>query len=96
MGENELFTLGQVVATRGIDTACKEDLDFSREVHKAFLKYISGNWGETCAEDSALNDSAVQNNNDRIVAKYATSKGNIFIITEHDRSYTTILFANEY
>ena len=90
------FELGQTVQTRGIAAACENSEAFTKEIYKAFTRYIACDWGETCAEDSALNDSAVKNNDDRIVAKYETSKGNIFIITEWDRSYTTILFADEY
>lgn len=45
---------------------------------------------------TTFSDAAVKNYNDRIVAKYKTSLGDIFIITECDRSYTTILFADEY
>ena len=91
-----LFKIGQAMQTRGINEACKRSADFAIEIREAFKKYISGDWGDTCEEDKQLNDSAVKNNDDRIVAKYKTSQGNIFIITEYDRSYTTIMFANEY
>ena len=47
-------------------------------------------------DDKLLNDEAAKNGDDRIVAKYKTSKGDIFIITEWNRTETTILFANEY
>lgn len=90
------FDLGQIVQTRGIADACERSQDFTLEVHQAFYKYIKGDWGDTCDEDKPLNDAAIKNNDDRIVAKYKTSQGNIFIITEWDRSYTTIMFANEY
>ena len=43
-----------------------------------------------------MNDEAIKNGNDRILASYETSKGKIYIITENDRSATTILFTNEY
>lgn len=92
----ERFEVGQVVTTRGVATACENDLSFTEEVQRAYLKYIACDWGETSEADRALNDSAVENHDDRILAKYITSKGNIFIITEWDRSATTILFANEY
>lgn len=82
--------------TRGIAAACEDNEAFTKEIYGAFNKYVNCDWGETCAEDSALNDSAVKNNDDRILAKYETSKGSIFIITEWDRSATTILFADEY
>lgn len=89
------FELGRTVQTTGIANACV-DLNFLKEVQAAFRRYVNCDWGDTCKEDSAMNDNAVADGNDRIVAKYVTSKGNIFIITEWDRSYTTILFADEY
>lgn len=93
---NAKFNLGQTVQTRGIAEACKDNAEFTKEIYKAFNKYIAGDWGDTCEEDAELNNQAIANNDDRIVAKYKTSKGNIFIITEWDRSYTTIMFADEY
>lgn len=90
------FELGQVVQTRTIAEECKNDKEFEKQVIQAFSDYTNCNWGQTCKEDQELNDNAIKNNNDRIVAKYETKKGDIFIITELDRTYTTILFANEY
>lgn len=90
------FKTGQVVQTRGIYTACQQSRYFFKEVTDALSKYLACDWGDTCQEDSELNNNAVATGNDRIVAKYKTSQGNIFIITEWDRSYTTILFADEY
>lgn len=90
------FEIGQVVQTRGIATACEEDDNFNLEVHKAFYRYLKGDWGDLGDEDKALNDSAVENNDDRILASYKLSKGKIYIITEWDRSYTTVMFADEY
>lgn len=90
------FELGQVVQTRTIATEIENNKQFEKEVYTAFEKYIQCDWGDTHAEDKPLNDRAVAENNDRIVAKYKTSLGDIFIITEYDRSYTTIMFANEY
>jgi hypothetical protein len=90
------FELGEVVQTRGIATACEESQDFLLEVHIAFKRYLACDWGDLGEENKALNDSAVTNNDDRILAAYKLSKGKIYIITEWDRSYTTILFADEY
>ena len=47
-------------------------------------------------EGKETNDNALRNGNDRILAAYNTSEGKIYIITEHDLSYTTILFTHEY
>ena len=52
-------------------------------------------WGDLRQEDKALNDQAVESG-DQVMAKYLTSKGKIWIITEWDRSATTILFPCEY
>ena len=93
------FELGQTVMTRGIASGFKDPEtgdQLRKEVSESFRKYCSGDWGQTCEEDSKLNDLAVANGDDRIVAKYTTCKGNIFIITEWDRSATTIMFADEY
>lgn len=89
------FKLGQTVMTQGIASAMKSEV-FAKEVHKAFARYIGCDWGDLEKEDSEMNDSAVQNNDDRILAKYETSEGAIYIITEWDRSVTTILFTDEY
>ena len=90
------FELGQVVQTRGIADACEKSDEFTLEIHKAFQRYISGDWGDLGDEDKALNDSAVENNDDRILAKYEIGERPIYIITEWDRSATTILFCDEY
>jgi len=57
---------------------------------------MKGDWGQVCAEDWRLNDEAVQDGS-RIVSAYITLKGvKIWIITEADRSTTTILLPDEY
>lgn len=93
---NNKFDLGQIVQTRGIATEIENDENFAKEIAEAFSKYLQCNWGDTCEEDCEMNNNAVKFNNDRILAKYITTKGNVFIITEYDRSYTTIMFAHEY
>lgn len=89
-----MFDLGQVVMTNRIN----EKLNVS-QISNLLTRYVSEDWGELGEEDKAMNDSAVKNNDDRIFAKYILDddKNNpIYIITEYDRSCTTILFANEY
>ena len=90
------FELGQIVMTRGIADAMEDNEVFKSEVNHAFAKYTNCDWGNTCAEDSIMNDEAVETGDDRLLAVYSTSKGNIWIITEWDRSVTTILFPEEY
>ena len=53
--------------------------------------------GNLCPDDAKINDKAVKNGDDRILAMYEDEKyGKIWIITEWDRSVTTILFPSEY
>ncbi len=91
-----LFKLGETVMTRGIGEAMEHDNNFRGEVLKSFERYVSGDWGDLGDDDKKMNDEAVTNNDDRILAKYKTSTKPIYIITEWDRSYTTIMFCDEY
>lgn len=89
------FELGKLLMTSGIANAM-DDNNFTLEVNKAFSRYRNRDWGELDTEDSQMNDMALINEDDRILARYKTSQGDIYIITECDRSVTTILFTEEY
>lgn len=86
---------GNLYATRGIVDQMEKDKEFEQEVLKALRRYTRYDWGDLCASDNALNDAAAAGA-DRVLAAYSTSAGVIWIITEWDRSATTILFPNEY
>ena len=85
-----------IYQTRRIYETCLSDWNFYVEIIRALSKFLTFDWGNTCESDKRLNDRAVKYGNERIVAKYNTSKGDIFIITETDCTTSTILFANEY
>ena len=60
------------------------------------VRHRQGDWGEVCGEDWELNDEAVENGT-RILSAYRTAKQErLWIITEWDRSVTTILLPDEY
>ena len=80
--------LGQVVITRGISDYVAEDYSFYEFILESLRRYMACDWGDICEEDKRMNDSG----DSRIVARY----NNIYIITEWDRSVTTILFTHEY
>lgn len=90
------FVTGKLTWTRGINNMVADDVTFAKEVLNSIRRYKMQDWGDMCEEDKKMNDDAVKYHTDRIFASYKTSKGKIYIITEWDRSYTTILFANEY
>jgi hypothetical protein len=88
-----LFPLGQIVATPGalgeLSTASTDPTPF-------LDRHLAGDWGDLSADDKASNDAGV-NGGDRIHSAYVLSTGvKIWIITEADRSVTTILLPEEY
>jgi hypothetical protein len=86
--------LGRVVATPGalaaLDSADMTPLMF-------IIRHASGDWGAVDAEDAVLNDEAVEHGG-RVLSSYVLDETDvtIWIITEADRSVTTILLPSEY
>lgn len=77
---------------------CKDE-DFALFINNSMGRYLSSDWGDLPPSDSALNDSALKLGNARILAKYTyplNPELSIYIITEQNRSFTTILFTDEY
>ncbi len=96
--KNVLFQIGQLIATRGVADLIESDAAFSRHVSSSLARYITGDWGNVCASDWHTNDNAVKYG-ERILGSYECSEHpswKIWIITEWDRSATTILFPDEY
>ena len=88
-----LFSLGQVVATPGALAALEEA---GEEPVTYLARHLAGDWGEVCEEDAKENEFSVENGF-RILSAYTISTGvKIWIITEADRSATTILLPEEY
>jgi hypothetical protein len=88
-----IFALGQLVATPGALAA----MERSGESPAMFLgRHAAGDWGDVDAEDRRSNDLAVRDGT-RILSAYRTRRGDkLWIITEADRSATTILLPEEY
>jgi hypothetical protein len=90
-----LFPLGQILATPG---ACELGVNF----FPYLLRHQHGDWGDLGEEDKAENNFSVQNGVTkqsfvRILSAYHTPDGAKFwIITEADRSATTVLLPSEY
>ena len=91
-----LFELGQTVVTRGLHDSMQENPLIEAGVRSAILKHISGDWGTLSNEDKELNNRAVVSGEDRILSAYSIEGLKVYIITEWDRSYTTIMLAEEY
>ena len=80
--------------TRGINDLVADNEHFAKFVWDSLKKYRTGDWGDLCDEDKRLNDEAIDSGS-RILAAYE-GMYKIWVITEHDRSATTILFPDEY
>lgn len=89
------FEIGQVYRTRGIDYLVDEHPDYANELIKCFERYLTMDFGILCEEDVKANLDAIKYN-ERILGSYSTTYGKIYIITEANRSITTILLAEEY
>lgn len=87
------FSLGSVVWTPGSMRAFAKNKQSPIE----FLeRHVQGDWGELCDEDKAGNEFAVKNDL-RIISAYSLKdRTKIWIITEADRSATTVLLPEEY
>ena len=87
--------LGKIYMTQRINAALLKDSEFASEIPVLLKKYSNKDWGITPDNDIQENNKAFEHG-DRIIATYETSEGNVFIITEADRTITTILFPDEY
>lgn len=97
MKYEKIGEIGQPTITSHLHEVMQLNPVFELEVYQAFEKYVNCEWGDLDPEDKELNDNAVQEpGSDRILAAYKLSKGKIYIITEWDRSYTTLMFAEDY
>ncbi len=66
------------------------------DVLSALSRHARGDWGDLCAEDKAENEVSVKEGF-RLLSSYRDSHGTKFwIITEADRSATTVLLPEDY
>lgn len=87
------FSLGRIVATPGALEAVQEA---NQNPFEFIQRHQSGDWGELCAEDIRENEFSLKNGF-RLLSAYRTLHDvKVWIITEADRSVTTLLLPNEY
>tara|TARA_R110001592_G_scaffold68891_1_gene211211 strand:- start:2301 stop:2573 length:273 start_codon:yes stop_codon:yes gene_type:complete len=87
----QLFSLGQCVLTQGV-----RSLKYTTEEMLDVLdRHQSGDWGDLDLQDKEQNDFSLQNNQ-RLLSSYKVADTKIWVITEWDRSSTTILLPDEY
>ena len=90
------FNLGQLVLTRGVNDLVAENENFAYFVKKCFNRHWNGDWGDLGDEDKQENELSLKEGFRLLSAYEAEGMPKIWIITEADRSATTILFPDEY
>ena len=88
-----LFDLGQFVATPGalatLEKAGQNAMEF-------LSRHVTGDWGDLPEEDKAENQFSLEKGF-RLLSSYRTTAGDkLWVITEADRSHTTLLLPDEY
>ena len=98
-----LFSPGRIVATHGaVDElqALNPDQGWQELAGTLIARHLSGDWSELPAEDQEQNRLALDVYGARILSAYALRESDpdrkIWIITEADRSVTTLLLPEEY
>jgi hypothetical protein len=87
------FHLGHIAATPGVLSALEGDSSLAALL---LTRHARGDWGDICPEDAALNNEALEGGG-RIMSVYKLFAGaTVWIITESDRSVTTLLLPDEY
>lgn len=87
------FPLGNLYLTPGAQAAIEEaDQTFFTFVNR----HQAGDWGDVPPEDAKENEFSVENDL-RILSSYRTNRNEkLWVITEADRSATTVLLPSEY
>jgi len=98
MARKILFKLGQVAATPGaLAVLDKFPGGASYGTLSLITRHQSGDWGEMDAEDKKANDDALKPGDEqRLLSAYMVDGKKVWIITEWDRSVTTLLLPDEY
>lgn len=89
--EKPLFPVGRVVMTLGAQQVISEPV-----AALLLTRHMSGDYGDICSEDVDLNNARI-NTGGRILSSYDVSETeSVWVVTEKNRSITTILLPSEY
>ncbi len=87
------FSLGQIVATPAALEALNKSGDSALSL---LLRHATGDWGDLGEEDKQENDANLRNG-ERLLSVYILrDRAKLWLITEADRSVTTLLLPSDY
>ena len=84
------FPLGQMAITGNASLRLTTEV-----VLNALRRHASCDWGDLCPEDTLANETALLSGG-RLFSAYGTGKERFWVITEADRSVTTVLLPQDY
>jgi len=88
------FPLGKIVATPNF---LERAVEHGANPADFLSRFIRGDWGEVGAADAAQNEASLLNGTRLMgVYKFPSSEEEFWIITEADRSVTTLLMGSDY
>ena len=89
-----LFRAGKLLMTAGVNDLVQRG---ALNPTPYLQRHLSGDWGDLCDDDRRQNDTALKSGEDRLFSSYkVTPTLKLWIITEWDRSVTTLLLPSEY
>jgi hypothetical protein len=84
------FPLGRLLITSNASMRLSTE-----EVFAALRRYASCDWGDLCPEDTLANDTALLKGG-RLFSAYGQGDSRFWVITDADRSVTTVLLPEDY
>jgi hypothetical protein len=99
------FTLGRLVTTRSVSDLSARSTSFAQFTIECLVRHKGGDWGDMCNDDKRSNDVDSRSGR-RLLSAYTIpadvdvagwpGDSKLWIITEGDRSSTTVLWPSEY
>jgi hypothetical protein len=86
-----LFSLGQTVITANAQSTLHPE-----DVLKAIQRHARGDWGDLCDEDRAENARSLVRSGRLFSVYHDRNRVKMYVITEWDRSVTTVLLPEDY
>ena len=91
---NMRFSPGQIVLSTRVQMLAREN---RLDPGPLLLRHLSADWGDVGHHDRRRNDVALRRGGERLLSSYqVTADLKVWIITEADRSVTTVLLPDEY
>lgn len=90
------FPTGRLLLTAGVNDRVADDSIFAKFVTRSIVRHKLGDWGDVCPADRKENNLSLEQGLRLLSVYKQPTLPTIWIITEADRSATTVLYPEEY